>query len=303
MKIRVIMLTGCLLISLLAACGEEPDLSDNSLPDTPSLDNYPDPLACVLKEALNKSPEEPITKTELATLTHLQISLVLWEIPITAKRLTDLAHCVNLTELDLTVEGWVDLKPLAKLHKLRKLTFEGKMLREIIGPYDLNPLRGLINLTHLDLSVPQNTDLSPLAGLITLKELNLSENEIFDIQPLAGLVNLQRLELQNNLIMDIQPLAGLVNLQHLKLTRNYIGDITPLSRLTHLEKLYFDDNTISNLKPLVDNPGLVNENPIHFEGKIDPLADLVDVEANPLSDISRNVHIPALEARGVIVRH
>ena len=53
---------------------------------------------------------------------------------------------------------------------------------------------------------------------------------------------------------------------------------------------------------MVDNPGLMNENPVHLEGGFDIRADVVAVGSNPLSEVSRNEHIPVLEAREVIVR-
>lgn len=145
-------------------------------------------------------------------------------------------------------------------------------------------------------------DLTLLARCINLTQLDLSGNRVSDISPLAGLTHLKVLHLLGNKIIDLRPLAGLVNLQILDLQRNRIVDITPLKGLTQLEKLYLTDNQIVDLKPLVDNPGLVNENPVHLEGGFDFRADVVGVGGNPLSDVSRNEHIPALEARGVIVR-
>ncbi|MYE88624.1 leucine-rich repeat domain-containing protein [Candidatus Poribacteria bacterium] len=149
-----------------------------------------------------------------------------------------------------------------------------------IGNLDLTLLAGCINLTYLDLSGNRISNINPLAGLSHLKTLHLLENKITDLRPLAGLVNLQKLDLQHNRIVDITSLKG----------------------LTQLEKLYLNGNQIVDLKPLVDNPGLVNENPVHLEGGFDIRADVVAVGGNPLSEVSRDEHIPALEARGVIVR-
>jgi Leucine-rich repeat (LRR) protein len=50
---------------------------------------------------------------------------------------------------------------------------------------DLTPLKGLINLTRLDLYQNQISDLSPLKGLINLTELSLSRNQIIDWSPVA----------------------------------------------------------------------------------------------------------------------
>ena len=149
-----------------------------------------------------------------------------------------------------------------------------------VGNLDLTLLAGCINLTYLDLSGNRISDISPLAGLSHLKTLRLFENKTTDISPLGSLVNLQQLDLQHNRIVDIEPLSGLIQ----------------------IEKLYLNHNQIVDLKPLVDNPGLVNENPVHLEDGFDFRADVVGVGGNPLSEVSRNEHIPALEARGVIVR-
>jgi hypothetical protein len=45
-------------------------------------------------------------------------------------------------------------------------------------------------------------------------------------------------------------------------------------------------NTISDIKPLVENKGLSED-------------DNVDLEGNPLNDAAHDIHIPALEKRGV----
>ncbi|MYE88633.1 leucine-rich repeat domain-containing protein, partial [Candidatus Poribacteria bacterium] len=111
------------------------------------------------------------------------------------------------------------------------------------------------------------SDLSPLVSLINLTDLKLTRNNLTVLHPLMGLVNLQKLNLQHNNIVNLHPLTALVNLQELNLQFNRIVD----------------------LKPLADNSGLSQ-------------GDIVMVERNPLSKMSRDQHIPALEARGVIVR-
>ena len=67
-------------------------------------------------------------------------------------------------------------------------------------------------------------------------------------------------------------------------------------------EISYYDNMIVDLKPLVDNPGLGNEDPVHLEDGLERQSDIVTVQDNPLSDVSRNVYIPALKARGVIVK-
>ena len=73
-----------------------------------------------------------------------------------------------------------------------------------------------------------------------------------------------------------------------KCQRCKTGDLVPLSGLTRLESLFLRDNQISDAGPLVENQGL-------GEG------DVVNLEANPLSEESLSIHIPQLQARGVSV--
>ncbi len=73
------------------------------------------------------------------------------------------------------------------------------------------------------------------------------------------------------------------------LVSNNISDISALAGLTNLENyIDLDDNNISDIPALVDNAGLSN-------------GDSVGLGFNPLSTTSREVYIPQLEARGVMV--
>ena len=167
------------------------------------------------------------------------------------------------------------------------------------GWQSIELLAHCINLKELNLYAHGIVNFSPLAGLTRLERLNLSFTGLSDLEPLAGLVNLQTLDLSVNELRDLTVLAGMIQLKELHLYDNQIRDITPLANLTQLEKLYLDRNMIVDLKPLVDNPGLVDDTREDF----DWAGDTVTVSGNPLSDLSRNVYIPALQARGVNVRH
>ena len=64
--------------------------------------------------------------------------------------------------------------------------------------------------------------------------------------------------------------------------------MTGLEFATGLDTLNLSDNNIENIQPLVDNAGLGT-------------GAAIDLRGNPLSAQSRDVHVPALEARGVSV--
>lgn len=73
--------------------------------------------------------------------------------------------------------------------------------------YDLEPLRGLINLEVLDLEYNIIFDLEPLYDLYYMRELYLAENYITDLTPLEEMWDLEVLDLRDNLLEDISPLA------------------------------------------------------------------------------------------------
>ena len=154
----------------------------------------------------------------------------------------------------------------------------------------------LASITHLDASVRgfswiEDQDAEVLQYCINLRVLNLMDYDggMSHIRPLEGLVHLIDLNLLGHNISDLRPLSGSQNLQTLNLYGNNVCDISTLEVLGQLKELNLAKNRIVSLKPLMDNRGLSQ-------------GTTVDVSGNPLSDVSKNEHIPALEARGVIVR-
>ena len=90
---------------------------------------------------------------------------------------------------------------------------------------------------------------------------------------------------------NIESLTGLecaTGLRILALHDNQITDLSPLAGLTALKWLRLSHNQISDIGPLVANAGWEN-------------GGSVFLAENPLSTRSREVHIPALQARGVRV--
>ena len=97
------------------------------------------------------------------------------------------------------------------------------------------------------------------------------------------------LRLEENSISDVSALSGMTSLEKLNLHINNISDVSGLSGLTNLTSLTLYNNSIVDISPLVTNTGLGS-------------GDRVDVRDNPLSAVSLNTHIPALQERGVTVR-
>ncbi len=87
----------------------------------------------------------------------------------------------------------------------------------------------------------------------------------------------------------IKSLIGLeaaTNLQHVAMGWNQISDLTPLANLPKLRSLYLRGNQVSDVSPLINLPKLRS---LNLKGN------------SPLSDVSINEHVPALERRGVEV--
>ena len=123
-----------------------------------------------------------------------------------------------------------------------------------------------------------------------LRELFAFEAGISDLAGLELAANLIWLDLSANDITDISALASLANLSSLNLDANDISDISPLAELRNLIVVTLSANSITDLAPLLSNTGIDD-------------GDLVDVQDNPLSELSINTHIPALQERGVTVYH
>ena len=222
-------------------------------------------LRAVIEDSLSKASGAPITPSEMASLMRLEAP------NSNISDLTGLEFATGLTVLDLGYEV-VD-NTIVNSNSIS----------------DITPLSGLTNLTRLSLSSNSILDISSLSSLTNLTMLDLAYNSISAITPLSGLTRLAWLELSGNGISNITPLSGLTGLTNLYLRFNSILDISSLSSLTNLTVLWLRENNISDIAPLVANTGLGS-------------GDRVDVRNNPLSDTSRNTHIPALQTREVDVQ-
>ncbi len=245
------------------------------IPD-PTLRNY-------IERVLGKAAGDPITVTEMATLTSIAIQ----EQEKGVSDLTGLDHAINLTELHLYDSHSIsDISPVAGLTNLTSLGLGGNPIS------DISPIASLTNLTSLGLGHNQISDISPVAGLTNLTSLGLGHNQISDISPVAGLTNLTSLGLGDNQISDISAVAGLTNLTGLYLWENSISNISPVAGLTNLTGLYLENNLISDITAVA---GLTNLTELDLEDNfisdISAVAGLInlrslDLDNNFISDIS-----------------
>ena len=261
--------------------------------------NIPDAnLRAKIETALGKTSGDPITATEMATLTSLNAQ----NARIT--NLTGLETATNLTILNLGNNSVSDISALVGLTNLTELHFWDNQLSNI------SALAGLTNLTKLYLWGNTLSDISHLSGLTNLRQLrvgensisnisavsrltnltylSVKENNISNISAVAGLTNLTQLQIGNNSISDISAVQNLTKLVWLDMPNNSISDISAVQNLTQLVELYFQNNAVSDLSPLVANTGLGTD-------------DELDVRGNLLSYPSIYTHIPALQTRNVYV--
>ncbi|MCY3814649.1 MAG: fibronectin type III domain-containing protein [Gammaproteobacteria bacterium] len=104
----------------------------------------------------------------------------------------------------------------------------------------------------------------------------------------GDLAPLQVFDAANSRITDLAGLDAAVSLRHLTLRDNSIDQLSPLSGMTRLAELDLEGNEISDIAALVANTGLGP-------------GDKVILAGNPLSQTALDVHLPALEERGVFV--
>ncbi len=154
------------------------------------------------------------------------------------------------------------------------------------GGANLAGLEIASGIKSLDLGGNRITDLTPLSGLILLETLRLDRTGASDLTPLTGLIRLETLNLSwNRRVVDLSPLQTLVRLSVVHLGANRIEDVATLSGLRKLELLSLGQNQIADIAALAELPDL----------------EYLDLRDNPLDPDALNIHVPALEERGVQV--
>ena len=275
------------------------DLSNCSLSDISFLVELPQ------LTSLNLSGNPISNVSPLAELTELGV------LHLHDTSVSDISALSGLTQLSsLSISGTSisDISVLSGLTQLMQLDLPSNNIS------DISPLADLTQLKRLYLWNNTIADVSPLKGLTQLTSLDLDGNVISDISALAGLTQLTRLYLWSNTIADVSPLKGLTQLTELHLNRNAISDISALAELTQLKILYLAwDRSISNISVLAE---LMQLTLLDLRGNaisdVSPLVELnltgtewdttgLRLKGNPLSYVSINTHIPAMQAKGVEV--
>ncbi|MDE0420291.1 MAG: leucine-rich repeat domain-containing protein [Gammaproteobacteria bacterium] len=253
-------------LSPLGALGELEilDLSDNAIADLSPLSGLRE------LDALDLSRNRVSSLSSLSRLRLLVLDL-------SGNRISDLSPLTSLTliSLDLAGNEIRDSSPLSGLLFLLDLDLSGNQIT------DLAPLPPL--LVSLDLSHNQVRDLSRARGLL-LRALNLSDNGISDLSSLGDAPFLRQLDLSNNRVADLSALKKTEGVELLDIVANEVVDLTPAAQLSSLRSLYVGGNAVADVMPLASEPLLLRD---------------VSLWRNPLDDVSLEVHIPAMNQRGV----
>lgn len=154
----------------------------------------------------------------------------------------------------------------------------------------LDGIQALPNLTRLDLWSHNVEDARPVTGHTQLTHLRLHDSLVTDLTPLAGLTGLVMLDLGSCFVTDISALAELSALQELELLGNQIHDLSSLAHLPALSNIGLRYNQVQDLSALVANHDLA-------------AGCTINLRNNPLSEAAISEQIPALRARGVVVRY
>ena len=127
-------------------------------------------------------------------------------------------------------------------------------------------LKGLVNLTYLNLAYSQLSDISVVKYLTNLTTLWINDIQVKDISPLRELKHLQKLQLAGNKISDISPLKQLKHLNVLSLPENQIEELPSWITDFNMEidyKTGWEDGLIT----LGDNPLKIPPTEIVKRGK------------------------------------
>ena len=124
-----------------------------------------------------------------------------------------------------------------------------------------------------------------VGDMLRLTALTANNANIRELTGLHHASNLTTLSLDNNSLSDVSSLAGLPKLKILSLDDNNLSNVSSLGELAQLTTLSLDNNSLSDVAPLA---ALTQLKTLHLRG-------------NPLSYPSLRTHIPAMQARGVVV--
>lgn len=213
-----------------------------------------------VREALNKSLNQPIYNYEVAQITTLYIIGDGYYSNLDNTTFYRNSYHPGNYVSNYSSRGDADL---SKLHYMPYLETLVVCWQENVSLKQIAELKYLKNLSLLNNNI---TDITPLSKLTSLEKLALGWNSIRDISAIAGMKQLVSLGLWNNQIKNIDAVAQLANLQYLDIANNQVASLDALAQLHNLQEFWANGNQITSISPL-DPDGvlrilMISDNPL-----------------------------------------
>jgi hypothetical protein len=165
--------------------------------------------------------------------------------------LDSLSGLNNCTGIQISAGDFTDISELSGFTHLQSLEMSQIPLNGT-AVVDLTPLRGLIDLTNLNLSMVRTRTIAPIAGLINIKSLYLANTLITDISVLSGLSKIESLNISSTRVRNLAPIANDRHLSALTIGAMQAPALSDLSRLQNLKTLLIIDQIPINLRAVAN---------------------------------------------------
>ncbi len=280
-KIRNLILSGLILVTLIISAACESERSYDHLPEycrtysgftsVASSDMY-----TFINEELNDLGISQLDRytyfDAIEAVNNLQLD---YDFPYSDTSnyvdLNGLQCFQNITSISLTGSAFKDISPISALKNV-----------EVVSIVDtrVSSIESFVNLSKVySLSLVNNQSLQSTDGIgemLKLEELDLSNNALQDISALTNLVNLRSLTLDNNELSadGLNGVSALTKLETLSVKNNYIEDISEIKAT---------DNTQFQVLSTLDLSG--NNISTIPDGSLSGLSSLsyLDISGNPLN--------------------
>ena len=160
--------------------------------------------------------------------------------------LEPLSELSDLTSLNISNTGIVDLTPLRNANKLKVLKANNTQIN------DLTPLKFDFMLEELDISNTEVADISIFEILDKMEKLNISNTQVSNLKPIENCTGLAYLIAEGTKITNVSSIGKLENLTTLNIGNTGIRDLSPISNLKSLQSLNVSNTSISNLNALTE---------------------------------------------------
>lgn len=153
--------------------------------------------------------------------------------------------CLVIFESEELAEWWNKMPSAWKTVFRRSRDLDPRPTKEQL--HELMKIK-IINVQGRD----QIRNLDPLKKLIYLEHLDCSNTSIFNISPLQYLVDLTYLDCSNTRIANIEAIKDLTKLEYLFLSNTNISDLRPLQRMSYLKELEINSTRVSQLQSIAN---------------------------------------------------